>query len=250
MSILKTLREHIVKTSPEYRKVVKNYNSYIDGQESYRVLYRKSQVQYRMLRDANNEYARMYAELESKILDRDTTNTQLHHKMQQEQYRANNQEKSLLQEIDKLKSDHRSVVNSNRKLSAENAGLQMSLDFHNLGGIPFNYELRKAAIAGLKDLMTFSIETRTISDELPQYAPMTITTMMLKTPLKWAFQQPNLAHPNPSNHHPYTNHGAYGISSTITEREAKDIIADAMMDSWFKTVVDRGKDILARKGKR
>ena len=265
MNILKTLRQHIVKTSPEYRRLMRNYNSFIDGtvagagQESYKVLYRRA-------KDKVQQLSEMYADAQSMILDRDASNTHLYCKMQKEQQRATNQEKSLLQEIERLKNDHRSIVNSNRKLSAENAGLQMSLDLHNrIGTIPFNYDFRKAVIAGLKDLMEFTIETITIPNTIDPL-PVTITTMKLKAPLKWAFKQASQQHtPYPSyvqqnstiseqkakdilnDARPQYNPNPSYVNSTISEQEAQDIISDSMMDSWFKAVVDKGKDILHQK---
>ena len=244
MNILKTLRQHIVKTSPEYRRLMRNYNSFIDGtvagagQESYKVLYRRA-------KDKVQQLSEMYADAQSTILDRDASNTYLYCKMQKEQQRATNQEKSLLQEIERLKNDHRSIVNSNRKLSAENAGLQMSLDLHNrIGTIPFNYDFRKAVIAGLKDLMEFTIETITIPNTIDPL-PVTITTMKLKAPLKWAFKQASQqAAPLRCAYNPYPPYVQQ--NSTISEQEAKDIISDSMMDSWFKNVVDKGKDILSK----
>ena len=265
MNILKTLRQHIVKTSPEYRRLMRNYNSFIDGQESYKVLYRRA-------KDKVQQLSEMYADAQSMILDRDASNTHLYCKMQKEQQQATNQEKSLLQEIERLKNDHRSIVNSNRKLSAENAGLQMSLDLHNrIGTIPFNYDFRKAVIAGLKDLMEFTIETITIPNTIDPL-PVTITTMKLKAPLKWAFKQASQQaaplrcayNPYPpyvqqnstiseqeakdiiSDARPQYNPNPSYVNSTISEQEAKDIISDSMMDSWFKNVVDKGKDILSK----
>ena len=279
MNILKTLRQHIVKTSPEYRRLMRNYNSFIDGtvagagQESYKVLYRRA-------KDKVQQLSEMYADAQSTILDRDASNTYLYCKIQKEQQRATNQEKSLLQEIERLKNDHRSIVNSNRKLSAENAGLQMSLDLHNrIGTIPFNYDFRKAVIAGLKDLMEFTIETITIPNTISATQercfdplPVTITTMKLKAPLKWAFKQASQqAAPLRCAYNPYPpyvqqnstiseqeakdilndarpqyNPNPSYVNSTISEQEAKDIISDSMMDSWFKNVVDKGKDILSK----